>query len=321
VPQEGRFVRRKKHNKLAPASYRQTLTKQGYHAIGHGGAVKPCLWLKKSLRNEGVCYKEQFYGIQAHRCIQMTPTLHCNQQCLHCWRATDLDATEMLPFDEPKTLAEDSIAAQRRLISGYKGSSITDERKLEEAYNPSQVAISLSGEPTLYPYLDELIKCYHEERMTTFVVSNGSRPEVLEEIRPTQLYVSLNSPDEEHFYAVCRPRARRFEDLLESLRVLADHPSRTAIRITLADKINAFGESGYAKLIELGEPDYIEVKSYMHLGFSRKRLPRTAMMSYERVESFATDVADRVGYVVAEGSPISRVVVLSRSGSIATIAG
>ena len=312
-------MRRKKASESAPLSYRQTLAKQGYHAIGCSGAVKPCLWLKKSLRGEGVCYKEQFYGIHAHQCIQMTPTLRCNQQCLHCWRATDLDAPEKVTFDEPQTLVEGSIAAQRRLISGYKGSSTTDVHKLEEAYDPSQVAISLSGEPTLYPYLDELIKRYHGERMTTFVVSNGSHPEVLEDVRPTQLYVSLNSPDEEHFYTVCRPQTRRFEHLLESLRVLADHPSRTAIRITIANEVNAFGEPSYAKLIELAEPDYVEVKSYMHLGFSRKRLPRTAMISYEGVMSFAHDIAERAGYAVAAGSPASRVVVLSKSGSIAKI--
>ena len=308
-------MRRSKAKASAALSYRETLAKQGYHAVGCGGAVKPCLWLKKSLRDEGVCYKEQFYGIRAHRCIQMTPTLHCNQQCLHCWRATNLDTVEELAFDEPQTLVEGSIAAQRTLISGYKGASTTNLRKLQEAYDPTQVAISLSGEPTLYPYLDELIERYHRERMTTFVVSNGSQPEVLEQIRPTQLYVSLNSPDEEHFYVMCKPRTHRFEQLLESLHVLADHPSRTAVRITLANEVNAFGEPGYAKLIELAEPDYVEIKSYMHLGFSRKRLPRAAMMAYEGVMSFAHDVGERTGYKVAAGSPISRVVVLSQSGS------
>lgn len=308
-------MRRRNSKTSAPLSYRETLAKQGYHAVGCGGAVKPCLWLKKSLRNEGVCYKEQFYGIHAHRCIQMTPTLHCNQQCLHCWRATDLDTTERFGFDEPQELVDGSIAAQRMLISGYKGASTTNMHKLREAYNPSQVAISLSGEPTLYPYLDELIERYHHEHMTTFVVSNGSHPEVLEQIHPTQLYVSLNSPDEEHFYSMCKPRTHTFGQLLESLHILADHASRTALRITLANGVNAFGEPGYAKLIELSEPDYIEVKSYMHLGFSRKRLSRAAMMSYEGVMSFAQDVGERTGYKVAAGSPISRVVVLSQSGS------
>ncbi len=245
----------------------------------------------------------------------MTPTLHCNQQCLHCWRATDLDATEKCGFDEPQKLVDGSIAAQRMLISGYKGASTTNMQRLQEAYDPSQVAISLSGEPTLYPYLDELIERYHHERMTTFVVSNGSHPEVLEQIRPTQLYVSLNSPDEAHFYSMCKPQTHGFAQLRESLQILTDHPSRTALRITLANEINAFGEAGYAKLIELAEPDYVEVKSYMHLGFSRKRLSRDAMMSYEDVMLFAQDVGERTGYTVAAGSPISRVVVLSQSGT------
>ena len=312
-------MRRRKSKTSAPLSYRETLAKQGYHAVGCGGAVKPCLWLRKSLRNEGVCYKEQFYGIRSHRCIQMTPTLHCNQRCLHCWRATDLDTAESLEFDKPQQLVEGSIAAQRMLISGYKGASTTNMQKLQEAQDPSQVAISLSGEPTLYPYLDELIERFHHERMKTFVVSNGSHPEVLERIHPTQLYVSLNSPDEEHFYSMCKPRTHKFEQLLESLHILADHTSRTALRITLADQVNTFGKEGYAKLIELAEPDYIEIKSYMHLGFSRKRLSRAAMMSYEDVEVFAQNVGDLVGYRIAAGSPISRVVVLSQSGSVTKI--
>ena len=95
--------------------------------------------------------------------------------------------------------------------------------------------------------------------------------------------------------------------------------STCSSRITIANEVNAFGEPSYAKLIELAEPDYVEVKSYMHLGFSRKRLPRTAMISYEGVMSFAHDIAERAGYAVAAGSPVSRVVVLSKSGSIAKI--
>jgi tRNA wybutosine-synthesizing protein 1 len=245
----------------------------------------------------------------------MTPTLHCNQQCLHCWRATAQNNAKELRFDEPETIVEESIAVQRRLISGYKGAETTNLKKLKEAFSPNQAAISLSGEPTLYPYLDELISCYHRKHMTTFVVSNGSRPEMLEQIRPTQLYISVNSPDEKRFYAICRPRAHRYENLLDSLRVLSDHPSRTALRITLANEINAFGSAGYAKLIKLAEPDYVEVKSYMHLGNSRKRLQRTAMMSYEGIVAFSQDVAELTGYTVAAGSPESRVIVLSESGS------
>ncbi|WP_292477611.1 hypothetical protein [Methanothrix sp.] len=50
----------------------KTLARQGYHLVG-SGAVKPCLWLNRSLRGGDQCYKHHFYGIASHRCVQMTP--------------------------------------------------------------------------------------------------------------------------------------------------------------------------------------------------------------------------------------------------------
>lgn len=313
-------MRKKTARTPSSLSYREVLARQGYHAIGSTGAVKTCLWLKKALRDEGVCYKEQFYGVCSHRCMQMTPTVHCNQRCLHCWRATDLDTVDDHHFDEPQTLIEASLHAQRRLISGYKGYAKTNAEKLRQAESPKQVAISLSGEPTLYPYLDELIALYRRRQMTTFVVTNGSVPEMLEKIHPTQVYVSLNSPNEARYYSVCKPRAHRFEELLESLDVLADHPARTAVRVTLARDVNASEPASYARLIERAEPDYVEVKSYMHLGYSRRRLPRAAMLSYNEIETFAQQIAEHLGYTIAGSAQVSRVVILSKDGSIKKIA-
>ncbi|MDD1721773.1 MAG: hypothetical protein LUP95_07300, partial [Euryarchaeota archaeon] len=126
-------MRRKKAHTPSSLSYQQVLAQQGYQAIGSAGAVKTCLWLRKALRDEGVCYKEQFYGISSHRCVQMTPTVHCNQRCLHCWRATDLDTLSDDHVDEPQTLIEASLFAQKRLISGYKGYAKTNVEKLREA--------------------------------------------------------------------------------------------------------------------------------------------------------------------------------------------
>ncbi len=312
-------MRAKTVDATSSRSYQQVLARQGYHAIGRTGAVKTCLWLKKALRDEGVCYKQRFYGISSHRCVQMTPTVHCNQRCLHCWRATDLDTWSGHEVDEPHVLVEASLDAQRRLISGYHGYAKVNAAKLQEAQNPTQVAISLSGEPTLYPYLDELVALYRRRKMTTFVVSNGSAPSVLERIRPTQIYVSLNSVDEAQYDVVCNPRLHRFEQVLASLEVLANHPSRTAIRLTLAREMNTAEPASYARLIERAEPDYVEVKSYMHLGYSRNRLPRTAMLTCDEVETYARDLADHLGYVVAGLSKASRVAILSKNGTIKKI--
>ncbi len=71
---------------------------------------------------------------------------------------------------------------------------------------------------------------------------------------------------------------------------------------------------GYARLIEYAEPDYVELKSYMHLGFSRNRLSRDSMPSHEEVFDFSKQVADSLGYSIADESENSRVVLLSKDG-------
>ncbi len=287
------------------------LKKQGYHMVGGHSAVKACLWLNRSLRDEGACYKSKFYGIQSHRCVQMTPTLSCNQRCIFCWRPIEMAIPEH-GWDDPETIVEGCIAAQMRLMSGYGGATTTNMQKLEEAKEPKHAAISLAGEPTLYPYLSELVETFHKRGMTTFVVTNGTHPEMIARIRPTQLYISLDAPDQETYKSVCNPVRDTWNDINESLEILRTKDIRTAIRITLVDGINLKGPEKYARLIEKGEPDYVEVKAYMHLGFSRQRLPRTAMPSHKTILEFAGRLAETLGYPIVDDVEISRVVLLSK---------
>ncbi|MCK4309827.1 MAG: 4-demethylwyosine synthase TYW1, partial [Methanomicrobia archaeon] len=66
---------------------RTLLRKQRYKIVGEHSAVKLCHWLKKSLMEDRVCYKQKFYGIKSHRCLQMTPAvISCTHKCLFCWR-------------------------------------------------------------------------------------------------------------------------------------------------------------------------------------------------------------------------------------------
>jgi len=286
--------------------------RQGYHFVGAQAAVKTCLWLRKSLRGEGACYKSRFYGINSHRCIQMTPTLTCNHTCLHCWRPTLGSTLTSAKWDEPEGIVEGCLREQMRLISGYAGSGKTNLGKLEEAKKPRHAAISLDGEPTLYPMLGELIDEFHGRGMTTFVVTNGSRPDVVKEINPTQLYISLNAPDEETFTKMCgsgKNEWRRLNESLEAMRSLDSTP-KTCIRITLVKDLNMKNAEGYAKLIEKAEPDFVEVKAYMHLGYSRMRLPRSAMPSHSVVRGFAEEVGKACSYGVKDEVEISRVVLL-----------
>ena len=297
--------------RMSEQEYWALLKKQGYQRVGAQAAVKGCFWLKKALNGEGQCYKGRFYGISSHRCIQMTPTMMCNQRCVFCWRPVEIEPPAT-GWDSPSSIADGAIRAQMRLLTGYGGSSKTDRKALDEAHTPRHVAISLAGEPTMYPHLDELVREFTARGMTTFVVSNGTRPEVIEKISPTMLYLSLDAPDEDTYAKTCRPLAHTWSRVLESLELLGEKRCRTNVRITLVRGLNMHSEHGYAKILSSAQPDFVELKAYMHIGFSRNRLPRDAMPTHEEVRSFASHIATLTGYELVDESPISRVVLLAR---------
>ncbi|MGP8336642.1 MAG: 4-demethylwyosine synthase TYW1 [Methanosarcinaceae archaeon] len=302
-------------NTIGIPDFKNLLKKQGYSLAGNHSAVKTCLWLARSMKNEGSCYKSRFYGITSHCCIQMTPTLMCNQECLHCWRPTEIDVPLPNDWDSPVEIVGSCIAAQRKLISGFGGSA-PRERWLE-GNEPKHAAISLSGEPTMYPYLPELVEEFGKQGISTFVVTNGTNPEMLKKINPSQLYMSLNAPDESIYIKACLPGiSGLWKRINESLHVLKEKETRTVIRITAIKGLNMLDPAGYAKLIRKAKPDFVEVKAYMHLGFSRRRLPREAMPSHVEVMAFAKDIAHHLGYKVADDVEISRVVLLSKDGTV-----
>ena len=109
--------------------------------------------------------------------------------------------------DDPITLLREAIEAHRKLITGLKGDPRVKPDMWEEAWNPNQVAISLSGEPTIYPELGEFIAECKRRSMTTFLVTNGTLPKVLEHLDPlpTQLYVTVAAPNEGIFKKLCAP--------------------------------------------------------------------------------------------------------------------
>ncbi|VVB93274.1 S-adenosyl-L-methionine-dependent tRNA 4-demethylwyosine synthase [uncultured archaeon] len=300
-------------------STKEILNKHGYHLAGTHGAVKTCLWLNKSMRNDGACYKSLFYGMSSHRCIQMTPTLACNHRCLHCWRAVELETGIPQVWDPPGTIVDSCLIEHRRLVSGFGGSETMDKTKWKEAFAPRHVAISLAGEPTLYPYLPELIDEFHKKGMTTFVVTNGTNPEMIPKIKPTQLYMSLNAPDKETYEKACAPIGDTWENIRTSLGLLKNSKTRTAVRMTLTRGVNMKASEGYSDLIRIAEPDYVELKAYMHLGFSRKRLSRECMPLYGEVLDFSKKIAKSLDYSIADTSEASRVVLLSKDGTKSNI--
>ena len=300
----------------------EALKKQRYHLVGRHSAVKRCRWLYETLIHDRPCYKQKFFGVRTHQCIQITPVLfYCTQQCLFCWRAQSGDLgiawNEMkLPkWDLPEEIVEGSIKAQSEILSGYKGNLKTNQQKLKEALTPRHAAISLTGEPTLYKPLEELIQAFHKRGFTTFLVSNGTLPSALARLseEPTQLYISVCAPDKETYKQICRPQIpKAWERLNETLELLPSFKCPTVIRITSVRKLNMKNAEAYAKLVEKANPTYIEPKAYMHVGFSRLRLGYENMPSHREIYEFATRLAKGTGYNIVDESKESRVVLISR---------
>jgi tRNA wybutosine-synthesizing protein 1 len=289
----------------------EALKRQGYQFVlpGSSAAVKPCLWCKKTLKGGDQCYKHQFYGIESHRCVQMTPTLRCNQRCLFCWRSMEHEVTEEEECP-PELIIERLTGLQKKALSGYKVSPYVTQERFAEALAPRNVAISLSGEPTLYSPLPRLIRMLNHAGYTTFLVSNGTRPWVLRDCDPFQMYVSLAAPDRETYQDLCRPKEDSWELLQESLGILGS--KRSAIRVTLVHGMNDCHPERYARMIQDSGATFVEVKGYMYLGYSRKRLKRDNMPGHEQVRAFADQIAAGCDYRIRDENRASRVVCLER---------
>lgn len=296
---------------------KKIFAKQQYRIAGDHAAVKLCHWLGESLLRGRSCYKQDFYGIRTHRCLQMTPAVTvCNQRCLFCWRIQGFES-EPAGWMDPEEMLEVLLEHQRKLISGYKGDPRCSPEMFNEAMEPKHVAISLAGEPTFYPRLGEFIEVCHRRGMTTFLVTNGTRPEVLENLDPlpTQLYVTVAAPNEEIYRKLCVPMIPDgWKRLNRTLDILPSLGTRTVIRHTLVRNWNFGWEDEYARLDERAEPQFIEPKGYVFVGGSRKRLTLSDMPSHAEILDFGYRMAERLGLEVLKQKEDSRVVLLGKKG-------
>ncbi|MEM4390136.1 MAG: 4-demethylwyosine synthase TYW1 [Candidatus Micrarchaeia archaeon] len=291
----------------------RVLRRQKYKLIGNNAAAKLCLWTRRALLGKGGCYKQQFYGIASHRCLQLTPCVaSCTQNCLFCWRVGDF-VPVLSGQDEPELIIQGALAAQRTMLSGYGGEKRVERGLLAEAMRPAHVAISLAGEPTMYSKLPELIAGFRARGMTTFVVSNGSNPHMIQKIEPTQLYVSAIAPDRQSFAMLGRPMLPdAWERFSASLRALSEKKGRTVMRLTLVKPYNLHSPEKWAALVRLGSPMFVELKSYMHVGYSTLRLGAECQPSFEEVRELGRALARETNYLYTDENRVSKAVLLCR---------
>jgi len=297
------------------------LRKAHYGVFNHS-AVQVCAWTKKSLHSEGVCYKQQFYGIDTHRCMEFSPAAAlCENNCIFCWRPMEFmrfGRIKAEEADDPKIIYENLMKERRKLLSGFPGDGKTDMRKYKEALLPSHFAISLSGEPTLYPKLPQLVRFLKAlpQTKSIFIVTNGQEPDMLSKLArspPTQLYLSMNAPNQALFKRInCPVHKDAWSRFVRSLEIMSRMKTRRVLRMTMIKGMNMDDNfiEDYTKIISKAKPHFVEVKAYMWIGFSRKRLKQENMPFHKDIRAFAEKIAKAANLEVADEKADSRVVLL-----------
>jgi len=233
--------------------------------------------------------------------------------------------------DSPEEVIEQCVKQRRRLLGGIGGAGDVDRRAFERSFAefPSHWAISLSGEPMIYPKIGKLVKALrgHKEVKSIFIVTNGQEPDRINQMAkegnlPTQLYISIAACDEALFKkinrSICKDGWQRLNRTLGMLKGLSSLNCRTVIRFTLIKGINDSGEQlkRFAEIFERSKSDFIEVKSYMHLGLSRKRLSRENMPFHDDVGKSAASLLESMPSFKSEDEDErSHIVLLKRKDS------
>ncbi|NXE99313.1 TYW1 synthase, partial [Menura novaehollandiae] len=198
----------------------------GYKLIGSHSGVKLCRWTKAMLRGRGGCYKHTFYGIESHRCMEATPSLACANKCVFCWRHhTNPVGTEWRwKMDQPEMILQEAIENHQNMIKQFKGVSGVKAARFEEALAVKHCALSLVGEPIMYPHINHLVRLLHQHGISTFLVTNAQFPEEIRKLEPvTQLYVSVDASTKESLRRIDRPLFKDFwQRFLDSLKALAE---------------------------------------------------------------------------------------------------
>ena len=160
-------------------------------------------------------------------------------------------------------IVQQAVDTHVSMIKEAKGIPGVQRDRWEEAHTVRHCALSLVGEPIMYPRIDEFLADLHERKISTFLVTNGQHPDAIDNLRPiTQLYVSVDASTPETLEEIDRPLFKdAWERLRKSLKCLKNKGQRTVARLTVVKGWNSDEISGYAKLIALGHCSLVEVCS------------------------------------------------------------
>jgi len=201
-------------------------------------------------------------------------------------------------MDPPDMIVREGIQNHQQMIKECKGIPGVQPERYKEAMTVKHCALSLVGEPIMYPRINEMVDDLHSRGISSFLVTNAQFPDAIRNLRPiTQLYVSVDAPTKEQLKAVDRPLFSDFwERYIDSMRALREKKQRTVYRLTLVKDHNMSDAAEYAKLVKYGDPDFIEIKSVTFCGESKaSSLKISNTPWHEEVKGFSEEILSNEG--------------------------
>ncbi|MBD3253576.1 MAG: radical SAM protein [Candidatus Lokiarchaeota archaeon] len=188
-----------------------------------------------------------------------------------------------------------------------------------EATSPNHAAISLDGEPMLYPKISDFVEEFRKRGMTTFIVTNGTLPNKIESLNslPSQLYLTLPAPDEFNYKKICRPMIKNgWQKIMKSTELLSSLDCRTLLRLTAIKDLNIQDKyiENYVEIIEKANPNFFEIKGFTLQAKAldiNKRLKSDRPVNYyypefEYLDNFAKKIEEKGNFPIIYTNEASR---------------
>ncbi|MBY9014682.1 MAG: radical SAM protein [Candidatus Lokiarchaeota archaeon] len=245
----------------------------------HQDIIKNHLPLRRYLENYEIMVDMLYYMLknsEDHSVNSLSKSLHVSKNKVE--RAINLlknqefihpsdESLKNYKYDDEISCCIDSREEIVRLINISLTTPDEIMQAHSEALKPNHAAISLEGEPFLYPNLGGLVKEFRDRGMTSFIVTNGTLPERIEGLSslPSQLYITLPAPNKEIYKKVCRPLIKNgWEKITQSLDLINSLTCRTLVRLTAVKNLNLTENylDDYIKIIDKAYPNFFEIKGF-----------------------------------------------------------
>jgi len=182
------------------------------------------------------------------------------------------------------------------MIKEARGVPGVKPERLAEGFQIKHCALSLVGEPILYPEINKYLDLLHSKGISSFMVTNAQFPDRIAQLKPvTQLYISVDAATPEQLKIVDRPLFPDYwERFLACIDELSKKGQRTVFRLTLIKGWNMAEMQAYANLIKRGKPDFVEVKGVTFCGGKRPQVQMENVPWHDEVVKFTAELGKLV---------------------------